>query len=258
LMSSLVHMADIIPKSKSHQAALMALMSHHASLHGLRVKTLSSDPQLTSGFHYYDRNRTYIRQVINGTVTPTLFHMSWKTNKGDQVKFMEQMGLWHVTDQCRQRLQDEGPPKSSSDNNNNNNNTNNNNNSNSNESDNVSNNSARKRDTVVKREKKQAAVHKAAAPPTKSAAGASRKAKHSPPTTSSTMAEGAERPSTRSAIRKNKVGKALYTGIKDNKKVSKGKKNKNANETVVKVKMLTGTLYLYRGENPRAEFIRTV
>lgn len=29
-------------------------------------------------------------------------------------------------------------------------------------------------------------------------------------------------------------------------------------ETVVKVKMLTGTLYLYRGMNPRAEFIRIV
>jgi len=29
-------------------------------------------------------------------------------------------------------------------------------------------------------------------------------------------------------------------------------------ETVVKVKMLTGTLYLYRGTNPRAEFIRIV
>ena len=34
---------------------------------------------------------------------------------------------------------------------------------------------------------------------------------------------------------------------------------KTANdETVVKVKMLTGTLYLYRGKNPRAEFVRSV
>lgn len=29
-------------------------------------------------------------------------------------------------------------------------------------------------------------------------------------------------------------------------------------ETVIKVKMLTGTLYLYRGMHPRAEFVRTV
>jgi len=39
------------------------------------------------------------------------------------------------------------------------------------------------------------------------------------------------------------------------KKVYKGKKiDKNENVTVVK--MLTGTLYLYRGERPRAEFVR--
>uniref|UniRef100_A0A7S2N576 Uncharacterized protein n=1 Tax=Helicotheca tamesis TaxID=374047 RepID=A0A7S2N576_9STRA len=33
---------------------------------------------------------------------------------------------------------------------------------------------------------------------------------------------------------------------------------KRKNEEVVKVKMLTGTLYLYRGDHPRAEFVRTV
>jgi hypothetical protein len=32
----------------------------------------------------------------------------------------------------------------------------------------------------------------------------------------------------------------------------------NNGETVVQVKMLTGTLYLYRGLNPRAEFVRSV
>lgn len=32
----------------------------------------------------------------------------------------------------------------------------------------------------------------------------------------------------------------------------------NNGETVVQVKMLTGTLYLYRGLNPRAEFVRNV
>jgi hypothetical protein len=35
------------------------------------------------------------------------------------------------------------------------------------------------------------------------------------------------------------------------------KKKLKKNENVVVVKMLTGTLYLYRGENPRAEFLRT-
>lgn len=52
----------------------------------------------------------------------------------------------------------------------------------------------------------------------------------------------------------------LYSGIKPGrrggKRVSRGGKKPKKNEEVVKVKMLTGTLYLYRGENPRAEFIR--
>ena len=86
--------------------------------------------------------------------------------------------------------------------------------------------------------------------------------------------DGSDRPSTRGfTTRSGKVGgKVPYMGIKDGvggikktKKTNGGKKgrggnhNKKAdNETVVKVKMLTGTLYLYRGDNPRAEFIRTV
>jgi hypothetical protein len=34
------------------------------------------------------------------------------------------------------------------------------------------------------------------------------------------------------------------------------KKKLKKDENVVVVKMLTGTLYLYRGEKPRAEFVR--
>mmetsp|Transcript_4458 Transcript_4458/g.5169 ORF Transcript_4458/g.5169 Transcript_4458/m.5169 type:complete len:216 (-) Transcript_4458:83-730(-) len=46
---------------------------------------------------------------------------------------------------------------------------------------------------------------------------------------------------------------------KNIKKISKDQnRSTNKKETVVKVKMLTGTLYLYRGNRPRAEFIRTV
>lgn len=36
------------------------------------------------------------------------------------------------------------------------------------------------------------------------------------------------------------------------------KKNANPSETVEVVKMLTGILYLYRGTNPRVEFVRKV
>mmetsp|Transcript_22255 Transcript_22255/g.32850 ORF Transcript_22255/g.32850 Transcript_22255/m.32850 type:complete len:192 (+) Transcript_22255:161-736(+) len=68
------------------------------------------------------------------------------------------------------------------------------------------------------------------------------------------------RPSTRSTRRQNGSDEQLLKTVKNIKKISK-KTNKPADdsiETVVKVKMLTGTLYLYRGDKPRAEFIRTV
>lgn len=84
------------------------------------------------------------------------------------------------------------------------------------------------------------------------------------------------RPSTRSTIKqpvvKTQQGKQSglkKTVVKSVKTVKKplmkngvggggGGKQSAENETVVKVKMLTGTLYLYRGDRPRAEFIRTV
>lgn len=34
-------------------------------------------------------------------------------------------------------------------------------------------------------------------------------------------------------------------------------KKRNGDETVIEVKMLTGTLFIYRGENHRVEFVRT-
>lgn len=91
------------------------------------------------------------------------------------------------------------------------------------------------------------------------------KAKSPPP-----IVKGEVRPSTRSTIKQpvktqgkqNAVKKAVVKSVKTVKKppikVGGGGKQSVENETVVKVKMLTGTLYLYRGDRPRAEFIRTV
>lgn len=117
----------------------------------------------------------------------------------------------------------------------------------SNESDSVSNQSARKPEPIKKEKRIKSAKS--------SSSSSSRKAKHGSPSAS----PDGDRPSTRAAHRQSKVDRALFTGIKD-RKMPKGKKSKKMglNETVVKVKMLTGTLYLYRGEHPRAEFVRTV
>lgn len=87
--------------------------------------------------------------------------------------------------------------------------------------------------------------------------------------------KGEVRPSTRSTIKQPvaqpvKLGAIKKGAVKCVKTVKKpparggggggtgGNKPTGENETVVKVKMLTGTLYLYRGDRPRAEFVRTV
>jgi len=96
----------------------------------------------------------------------------------------------------------------------------------------------------------------------KASKSSSRKTKYNRRSTSPTNNNNSnDRPSTRSSIKQSDADRILYSGIKDNasRKTAKGGKKKvGQDETVVKVKMLTGTLYLYRGENPRAEFIRTV
>ena len=56
------------------------------------------------------------------------------------------------------------------------------------------------------------------------------------------------------AVRPRRIQK--FAVRKHNTKFSK--KNANPTETVEVVKMLTGILYLYRGSNPRAEFVRKV
>jgi hypothetical protein len=64
-----------------------------------------------------------------------------------------------------------------------------------------------------------------------------------------------------SAKRKGSDGEpVLYSGVQTTGKRRGGNrgggKKPKKNEDVVKVKMLTGTLYLYRGDHPRAEFVR--
>ncbi len=47
-------------------------------------------------------------------------------------------------------------------------------------------------------------------------------------------------------------------GMEDERRPTPRPKKKDGDETVIEVKMLTGTLFIYRGENHRVEFVRTV
>lgn len=100
-MARLVYDADLIMSTNSHQQAMIALMNHHASMFGLQVKTLTLDPMLPCGFQYH-RDRKYMQRLIAGEISPKLLHMAWTQNKNNKILFFQQMGLWHVAEQCKQ------------------------------------------------------------------------------------------------------------------------------------------------------------
>jgi hypothetical protein len=101
LFTSQILLGDMILQSNSHQDTMTALLSHHSTLHGLRVKTIDRDTNLLPcGFHYH-RRKEYMKKMVEGTVEkPYIFHMSWTNNKEDKIKFFQQMGDWHLQDQC--------------------------------------------------------------------------------------------------------------------------------------------------------------
>jgi Nucleotide-diphospho-sugar transferase len=87
----------------SHQQALSAVMSKHASSFGLRIKVLNRDmDEFPGGWHYNHESDDYeyMRGLFNGTKRPIIFHMSWTNNKENKVKFFQQMGEWHVQPSC--------------------------------------------------------------------------------------------------------------------------------------------------------------
>jgi hypothetical protein len=54
----------------------------------------------TDGWHFH-RNFAYMRKMISDNKTkPLSFHMNWNDDKVQKVKLLEQMGDWHVGEQC--------------------------------------------------------------------------------------------------------------------------------------------------------------
>jgi hypothetical protein len=98
LLTSLLYAADLVKATRSHQQALSALLAEHASLYGLRVKTLDGE-DLPGGYHFH-KKKEFMHGLLNGTKNPWIFHMSWTKNKENKLLFMRQMGLWHVKEQC--------------------------------------------------------------------------------------------------------------------------------------------------------------
>jgi len=96
LFTSLMYHTDMI--DGSHQDVLIQLMAEHASLFRLKVKVLV-DEDFPTGFHYH-RRKDLMKSIVKGTTVPYVFHISWTANKVDKLKYLKQMGLWHVEEKC--------------------------------------------------------------------------------------------------------------------------------------------------------------
>ena len=103
-LNSLLMAGDLILKTDSHQQALVAVLSEHSSLYGLRVKVLSRDEdEFPGGYHFHQKSGKYMRAFLAKEKQPYLFHMSWTTNKDNKLLFFRQMGEWYLNDQCIQK-----------------------------------------------------------------------------------------------------------------------------------------------------------
>lgn len=99
--SSLLMGGDVILQAKSHQQALIALLSEHVSLYGLKVKVFSRDTdEFPGGYHFHQKTGKYMRKLFQKEVDPYIFHMSWTFNKDNKLRFLQQMGEWYVQKQC--------------------------------------------------------------------------------------------------------------------------------------------------------------
>jgi len=96
----MLYAGDLIFSSRSHQQVLIQLMAEANSLTGLKVKILSRDGEgFPSGWHF-NMKRDFMTKFIKGETQSYIFHMCWTLNKDDKVKYMRQMGMWYVRDEC--------------------------------------------------------------------------------------------------------------------------------------------------------------
>jgi hypothetical protein len=100
-LTSLLMAGDLVLKTNSHQQALIALLSEHVSLYGLKAKVLSRDmEEFPGGYQFNQKSGMYMRSLFAGEIHPIIFHMSWTLNKDNKLLYFKQMGEWYVQEQC--------------------------------------------------------------------------------------------------------------------------------------------------------------
>lgn len=105
--NSFLMSGDLILSTHSHQVPLVALLSEHASMYGLKVKIFARSENDFPGGHAFHRRKQFMKDVMSGVEKPYIFHMSWTRNKDNKIKFFQQLGEWHVAEPCVQKVVEE-------------------------------------------------------------------------------------------------------------------------------------------------------
>jgi hypothetical protein len=100
MLTNLVYVGDQLQRAASHQQVMGIVLSEHAMHFGLRVKTMSNDPNFAGGYEYH-RDPIVMKKIVTGEITPMIFHMCWTYNRDNKLNFMEQMGMWQVDEACK-------------------------------------------------------------------------------------------------------------------------------------------------------------
>jgi hypothetical protein len=97
LLNALLLLSDSV-NGGNEQYLINQLLAEFASLYGMKVKSLSREDFPTGVVFHNEMNM--MKGILDGSIRPYLFHMSWTMSKVDKVLYLEQMGEWYVKDQC--------------------------------------------------------------------------------------------------------------------------------------------------------------
>ena len=75
------------------------LLIEFSSSKGLRVKVVKKgDENMFPGGVEFHNKAKFMKEIIQGTRKPFIFHMSWTKSKENKQKFFEQLGEWYIGD----------------------------------------------------------------------------------------------------------------------------------------------------------------
>jgi hypothetical protein len=109
--TSLLVNGDMIFRSHNDQEDIGVRLADFSSTYGLKVKVVPrTEISTPGGFQFHDVSpfgKEYMKKILNKTHEPYVFHMSWTDGKAHKIQYFQQMGQWHVNDECVDKTFDE-------------------------------------------------------------------------------------------------------------------------------------------------------